>query len=294
MKSTRSFNDGSSVWITITGVVLAILFCLIATSMVLMIFPDSSSYFDLLLTESKELVSRNNPSGFLIGQPTPFQPGPTRTPTATPMPQPTPEPAENSAGAASSINSGSIPAWANVGRLDGSPQLYTLDCEAQAAVDWAQFFGVSIDELEFIDRLPRSDDPETGFVGNINGQMGQLPPNDYGVHASPVADLLQEYGLPAEAKHDWDFSSLKRELASGHPVIVWIVNMPFAIDAQEYTASNGNTSTVARYEHTWIATGYNSSSVTVVDSSWTYNVKISTFMERWEALGKQAVIYADD
>jgi uncharacterized protein YvpB len=293
MKSTRSFHNGSSIWITITGVVLAILFCLLATSMMFLVFPDSSDYFKVLLGEGSKIISQNNASGFQFGQPTPFQPGPTRTPTATPMPEPTPVPAESAAESGAS-SSGSMPAWANVGRLDGSPQLYTLDCEAQAAVDWARFFGVNIDELEFIERLPVSDDPDSGFVGYINGPMGQLPPNDYGVHASPIADLLQEYGLPAEARHDWDFTSLKRELASGQPVIVWIVNMPFAIDTQEYTATNGNTTTVARYEHTWIVTGYNSSTVTVVDSAWTYNVKTATFMERWEALGKQAVVYSGD
>jgi len=76
-------------------------------------------------------------------------------------------------------------------------------------------------------------------------------------------------------------------------VIVWIVNMPFEIETMQYTASNGNTTTVARFEHTWIVTGYNASSLTVVDSTWTYNVSTSAFIERWEALGKQAIIYTD-
>ena len=306
-------HKSSSIWITLTGVVLGLLVCLVATSMVSIVYPQSSFFFDQLPGFGQDKSSMDKFAFFKPNQPTPFMPGPTLTPTpalsnaSDPQHQSTPAPqsannaqpskpqevmaqADNDEDRANV----SIPMYANAGVIKGSPQLYTLDCEAQAAMDWAGFFGVNIDELEFIDRMPRSDDPDSGFVGDINGRMGQLPPNSYGVHASPIADLLQEYGLPAKAKHDWTFSGLKAELASGHPVIVWIVNMPFDIDTQEYTASNGNTTKVARFEHTWIITGYNASTVTVVDSTWTYNVNIITFMERWEALGKQAVIYAGD
>jgi uncharacterized protein YvpB len=157
-------------------------------------------------------------------------------------------------------------------------------------MDWARFFGVQINELEFIDRLPESDDPEQGFVGNINGPMGQVPPGDYGVYPGPVASLLREYGLNASAVKNWDIDALKHEIAAGRPVIVWIVNLPFNVSPREYTASNGNTTIVAPYQHTWIVTGYNSASFTVVDSEWSYNVLTQTFIERWDALENRAII----
>ncbi|MCJ7520102.1 MAG: C39 family peptidase, partial [Anaerolineaceae bacterium] len=169
-----------------------------------------------------------------------------------------------------------------------------LDCESQAAVDFARFFGVSINELDFISRLPYSDDPEEGFVGTANGPMGQLPPSDYGVHARPIAKLLREYGVQAKAVRGWDLDKIRYEIASGRPVIVWIVNLPFDIETQDYTASNGNTTRVARFEHTWIVTGYNMNVFTVVDSQWTYNVKISTLVDRWGALGNQAIVLRDE
>jgi uncharacterized protein YvpB len=172
--------------------------------------------------------------------------------------------------------------------------LYTLDCESQAAVDWARYFGVEINEYEFIDRLPVSDDPELGFVGDINGPMGQIPPGDYGVYQEPVADLLRDYGLNAKGVKDWDLRSLKQEIAAGRPVIVWIVNLPFAVNPSEYIASNGNSTIVAPFQHTWIVTGYNSGTFTVVDSEWTYNVIASTFIERWNALENRAVILVED
>ena len=322
MKATHTTHTKSSPWITLTGIILALLLCMVATSMVLVVYPQSSTFLASILTSGEKMVSLDQGGLFLAAQPTPFQPGPAYTPMPTPaLQQPTPQPAasqpdsslasqialapeadqgyqantatgSNEVGA--SENSAEIPMSAYVSGLKGTPQLYTLDCEAQASVDWAKYFGVKISETEFINRMPKSDDPESGFVGNINGPMGQLPPNDYGIHAAPIAALLKEYDLPAKAKRNWTFSGIKAEIAAGQPVIVWIVNMPFEIDSQQYTASNGNTTIVARFEHTWIITGYNASTVTVVDSEWTYNVNIDTFLERWEALGKQAVIYTGD
>ena len=315
MKAIHSSHTKSSLWITLTGIILALLLCLVGTSMVMVVYPQSSTFFGSILSTGEKLISQDQGGLFQAAQPTPFQPGPVYTPM--PAPQPDNESQNQTDGAQVAYapeanqsdqpqvdgiaNTGDevesnaeIPMSSYVSGLKGTPQLYTLDCEAQASVDWAKYFGVDINELEFIDRMPKSDDPESGFVGSINGAMGQLPPNDYGIHASPIAALLKEYGLPAKAKHDWNFAGIKREIAAGQPVIVWIVNMPFDIDARDYTASNGNTTTVARFEHTWIITGYNASTVTVVDSEWTYNVNIDTFLQRWEALGKQAVIYTGD
>jgi len=124
--------------------------------------------------------------------------------------------------------------------------------------------------------------------------MGRLPPDDYGVHAGPVAELLRDYGLNAHAVSGWDIQAIKKEIAEGRPVIVWTVNLPYAVETSQYTASNGNTTVVVRYEHTWIITGYNAYTFTVIDSEWTYNVKTSTLIERWGALGNQAIILAPD
>ena len=99
------------------------------------------------------------------------------------MPAPTPAPTPVS-----------LPSSAYIDGMSGQDQFYKLDCESRSAVDWARHFGKNIDELDFLNHLPKSDDPETGFVGNPNGIWGNIPPNDYGVHAPPVANLLKEYG----------------------------------------------------------------------------------------------------
>lgn len=184
----------------------------------------------------------------------------------------------------------SIPASYYIDGVYGVEQMTTLDCEMRSAVDWARYFGTSIDETEFISKLPHSDDPEAGFVGEIDAEMGQLPPDGYGVYPPPIASILRQYGLNAQPVKNMSYEDLQREVANDRPVIVWIVNLPFEIDQSTYTASNGNTVPVARFEHTWIVTGYNLSTVTVVDSKWTYNVVLETFLERWAVLENRAII----
>ena len=289
-------------WLTLLGTFFALIIFITTSGMIFIVYPQSNRLLSLFLGINKEETSLSIPQFSGSTTPTPFQPAPTEealivVPTVTtqpdPLPTKMPTPTQQSTPASdSSVEN--LPASAYIKGIYGSPQIYTLDCEAQAAVDWARFFGVPISELEFIDRMPHSDDPTQGFVGNINGAMGRLPPDDYGVYAGPVAELLREYGLNAFAVSGWDIQAIKKEIAAGRPVIAWIVNLPFAIETSQYTASNGNTITAARFEHTWIITGYNAYTFTVIDSEWTYNVKTSTFIERWNALGNQAIILNSD
>jgi len=289
-------------WLTLLGTFFALFVCITASSMIYIVYPQSSQLLRIFFSVNEKETSLSIPRFIDSDAPTPFQPMPTDeatlpTQTAQPDPPPTEMPAPTPTQQSTPIQeleSVSLPASASISGIFGSPQLYTLDCEAQSAVDWARFFGVSISELEFIDRMPLSDDPTQGFVGNINGAMGRLPPDDYGVHAGPVAELLRDYGLNAHAVSGWDIQAIKKEIAEGRPVIIWTVNLPYAVETSQYTASNGNTTTVVRYEHTWIIIGYNAYTFTVIDSEWTYNVKTSTLIERWNALGNQAIILIPD
>ena len=80
-------------------------------------------------------------------------------------------------------------------RLSGVPQRHSLSCESRSACDLLAAYGMVIDEDEFFRGLPRSDNPDIGFVGDPDGPGGSLPPDGYGVHAGPVAARLREYGL---------------------------------------------------------------------------------------------------
>jgi uncharacterized protein YvpB len=304
---TQKNQHQQSYWITLVGILLALLVCLAGCSMVVLAYPQSLDLIQVVINQG--LSDWNSKSGLaaMVAQPTPFQPVATATATNEPDPTiaPTQLPTLEPTLALTPIPTDSqepnkispdtvLPVSASTDGINGSLQFYTLDCEIQSAADWSRYFGKTIDRNEFFDRLPKSDDPEEGFVGNINGPMGQLPPSDYGVHAAPVAKLLREYGLPAKASRNWSLEEIKNEIASGKPVIAWIVNLPFDIESTQYTASNGNTTPVARFEHTWIITAYDATTVTVVDSEWTYRVKHATFLERWQVLGSQVIYYDAD
>jgi LysM repeat protein len=189
-----------------------------------------------------------------------------------------------------------FPPEAYVSDLIGHAQLYNLSCESRSAVDWAAYWGVVLDETEVVYGLPRTDNPETGFVGDPNGGWGAIPPASYGVHAGPIAEALRGYGLPAEARSGMTWDELRGELAAGKPVIIWVIGQMWAGSPISYTGSDGQTVVVARFEHSMIAIGYGEGAygpvVHVVDaySGFTQTYSQETFLASWSVLGNQAVV----
>ncbi len=176
-------------------------------------------------------------------------------------------------------------------KISANPKFFYLGCEAAAAVDLAGYYGVLLYQYDFQHALPISDNPDLGFVGDANGPWGQVPPYAYGVHAAPVAALLQKYGVDAEGGKGYTLEQIKEKIAAGHPVIVWVIgNMVGGVPA-EYTDSKGNTTIVAAYEHVAILTGYDSDSVRYVNNGNVFEVPNEVFLNSWGVLGNMAVFH---
>ncbi|MEJ5202594.1 MAG: C39 family peptidase [Anaerolineales bacterium] len=201
---------------------------------------------------------------------------PTKTETITPSPSPSP----------------TLPPQARI-PLKGKSQTLPLSCEARSAVDWAAYFGVKIEELAFQQQLPRSDNPEEGFVGDVGGVWGLLPPRSYGVHAPPVATLLREYGLAAQARRNMTLEELKQEIATGRPVIVWVTGHVQSGKSSIYTTRTGRKVRVAAREHTVIVIGYTPETIIVLDGALTYGRATQNFLESWNVLDNMAVVLAE-
>ena len=193
-----------------------------------------------------------------------------------------------------------LPRNAQIYGVTGRSQALPLDCESLSAVDWANSFGVGINELEFFYGLPGSDNPDRGFVGDVWGTWGQTPPHPYGVHAEPIAKRLRQYGLPADAERYLTWNHLRAEIAAGRPVIVWILGSQstgypydYIVNGipEYYISSGGELSIVARYEHTVVLTGYTQDKVTYLNGGSIYQKDLKQFLESWSALGNMAVIY---
>jgi len=193
-----------------------------------------------------------------------------------PPPTPTPPPV-------------TLPSTAVISGVTGEPQSLPLDCESRSAVDWAQYFGVAIDELDFFSLLPHSDNPDKGFVGNVYGQWGQIPPDPYGVHAEPVAEVLRDLGLQAYAHRPLSWDDLRAEIAANRPVIVWIIDSISNGIPVYFTPLDGLHTIVARYEHTVIVTGYTASSVYYLNGDTIYSTPVGQFLNSWSALENMAI-----
>lgn len=171
----------------------------------------------------------------------------------------------------------------------GHGQILPLSCESRSAADWAGFFGVRIGELDFFGALPASNDPDRGFVGDVQGTWGQVPPNAYGVHAGPVAYLLRQYGLPAYYHLYTPWRAVQAEVAAGRPVIAWVTGHVEPVAGQRYTAPDGHRTVVARFEHTVIVVGYDLGTVTVEDEGRRYTRTLDQFLESWQSLRNMAI-----
>jgi subtilisin-like proprotein convertase family protein len=196
-------------------------------------------------------------------------------PTATPEPQPL-----------------ALPQSARITNISGYNQSMPLSCESRSAVDWARYFGVYIGEYDFFNRLPKSDNPDAGFVGDVYGTWGQIPPNPYGVHAEPVAGVLRSLGLSAYAHKRMSWDDVRAEVAAGRPVEAWIVGSANLVNSAYpifYTARDGHTSVVSRYEHTVLVIGYSPGEVVLLNGGSVIYRPLDTFLDSWSIMRNMAV-----
>jgi len=217
-----------------------------------------------------------------------YKPAPTRTLTPTRIP-PTSTVAVTPVPPTETQNP-DIPDKYYITNITGHAQYLSIGCEASAAVDWAHYFGVSINEKEFQSQLPITDNPDTGFVGDVNGSWGHIPPDDYGVHAEPVAALLRDYGLDAVGEKGLTLDDIKASIAQGKPVIAWVVGNVTYGTPLEYTDSEGNVTTVAAYEHVVIVIGYGSQTIRYMNNGEQFEVTNKLFSASWGTLGNMAVL----
>lgn len=208
----------------------------------------------------------------------------TARPTATePLPTPTQAPP--------TPTSIIVPEEAYLYGFVGHQQYYSIGCEASVAVDLAKYYHVYTTEYDFQMALPKSDNPDLGFVGDVNGPWGQIPPDAYGVHAAPVAETLRQFGVPAVGGKGYTFDEIKAQLAQSKPVIVWVIGHMEYSDPVTYVDSQGVSSIVAPYEHVVVLTGYNADTVRYNNEGRYADVKIETFLNSWGVLGNMAVFH---
>ncbi len=200
------------------------------------------------------------------------------TPTSTKTPRPTSTPSPTAA------------EEYLIRGISGQPMRISLDCESNSAVIFARHYGVEIDEVTFFLNLPVSDNPHKGFVGDVHDEWGNIPPAGYGVYPAPVVAQLKKYGVVSSDVYGYTLKDLKEQIADGNPVIVWVIGRVERGKASEYTSSDGETSLVARYQHTVIVIGYDQDKLTILDGDQIYQRSYDEFLTSWAVLGNMAII----
>ena len=243
-------------------------------------------------SQTADSVTVIEPTITLTATYTPFQPLPTSTPSLIPSQTPTQTitATRTRVPTATRTSQPTLPVEHYIENITGHEQYFPLGCEAAAAKDWTNYFGKNYSEYDFQYHLPISDNPDYGFVGSVDGPWGQVPPHAYGVYAGPIANLLNDYGIPAKAYKGYTLDQLKAKLTQDIPVIAWVIGNVEGGVPTLYTDTTGRTVVVAAYEHVVIVTGYNPDHIRYMNNGKFYDTLTPVFLNSWGVLGNMVVV----
>lgn len=180
-------------------------------------------------------------------------------------------------------------------------QEHRLSCEVATLLMALNYRGINVTEDELIQQLPVSEpgprrkdnvwgDPDSGFVGDINGKM---PDTGYGVYEKPIYDLAVKY-RPAQIIAEATIDDLIIELANNNPVIVWGV----IGDGKDisWKTPEGKTINAKMDEHTRLLIGYTGDSdnpqlMILLDPIYgEIRLNVGDFLNNWDMLDKKAIV----
>jgi len=171
------------------------------------------------------------------------------------------------------------------------PQLRNLSCETAAMRMVLAARGVTTSEEEILARMPRSEDPHRGFRGNPEGDGHDPELKDYGVYAEVVAQVLQSYGVPAQAVQGMSEWELRQAVRAGNAAIVWVTaeENPRIVEGDGFRLVEG--------EHVYVVVGLLKDGRLLVHDPWGVRAdsgREGTFpvwaVQQWGLFDRQAVI----
>jgi uncharacterized protein YvpB len=192
----------------------------------------------------------------------------------------------------------------NVPIIEQKPEL-KFGCEVTSLAMLLQYTGIKVDKMDLAKQIPKDDDPVSknksgdiihwgnpnhGFVGDITGKnMG------YAVYAQPVEKLMKRY-LPNQTVNltGKSFDTLLSQVQNQKPVLVWTTG-DFKSPGRWESWNHGAEKIKTPLDlHVVVLTGFDSNHVYVNDPlTGGKNQKVSkqSFVNSWNALGKQALSY---
>lgn len=187
-----------------------------------------------------------------------------------------------------------LPLQAMLSGYEGHRQERSLNCEFRSASDLAGYYGYAIswEELFMAVGHDPGGNPRQGFVGrSIDDPSGGIYPVGYGVYAEAVARGMQKLGIQAKAHEQCTIEWVRRQIAQGTPVVVWVTSDMRPAEVVHWKASDGSDVVGVRGEHTMTIIGYDPQQIWAFDPAegQTRTFSWEDFSLSWSYLGYMAL-----
>ncbi len=133
-------------------------------------------------------------------------------------------------------------------------------------------------------------DPKEGFVGDITGKN-----KGYAVYVQPLQELMEHY-LPNRTVNltGKTFNDVLAQIKMGKPVVVWTTGDYKVPDRWESWKHENKQITAPLDLHAVVLIGFEDGYIYINDplsGKKAHKVNQETFIQSWDALGKQALSY---
>lgn len=178
-------------------------------------------------------------------------------------------------------------------------------CEVTSLAMVLQHAGVKVNKMQLANRIKKDTeplsmskagdiiqwgDPKEGFVGDITGRN-----KGYAVYVQPLQELMEHY-LPNRTVNltGKDFNDVLTQIKAGKPVVIWTTGDYKVPDRWESWKHENKQITAPLDLHAVVLIGFENGYIYVNDpltGKKAHKVNKETFIQSWDALGKQALSY---
>ena len=141
-------------------------------------------------------------------------------------------------------------------------------CEITAVTMMLQYAGAKVDKMEMAREMPRSSNPNYGYIGQPWDQTGIT------IFPPALMNLVEQYAGSAKNLTGQNFDAIKYQINIGHPVVTWntLYGFPY---------------------HALVVTGYDKNYVYYNDcwTDQTLQMGINQFINNWNTQNRRAISY---
>lgn len=132
--------------------------------------------------------------------------------------------------------------WLSVPLIAQRPQLPT-GCEVTATAMMLKFAGVKVSKMSLAKEMPRSSNPNKGFVGNPYSKSG------WWIYPKGLMPIVKKHVGSAKNMTGASFTKMKVQINKGHPVVIWVAGVDGFVN--HAITLSGYSSTRAYYNDPW-------------------------------------------